>query len=151
MTNEEIILESVRKFESGNIAGLSELFDDTFIAIVPGIEPLNKSGLIGMCSVLKEAFPDFTLDAEVVATFGDIVKVLFNPTGTHSGVLRYPGITPVQPTGVSVALPRHLFHYTVKDNRIVKAEVEDTSSGGLFGLLRHLGVSISEDGDKIEG
>jgi hypothetical protein len=151
MTNAEIILENLRRFESGDITGCSELFDDDFMASIPGIEPLNKARLFALSAIILDAFPDFTFNANVIETQGDTVKALLIPTGTHTGTLRYPGITPLPPTGITIALPKHLGTYSLRNEKIVKAVLEDTSNGGFFGLLRSLGFNISETGDKIEG
>jgi hypothetical protein len=133
MTNAEIILESIRRFESGEHVAMSELFSADFTAFVPGVEPLQKPAFLTLCAALIEAK-------------GDTVKILLAPMGTHTGTLHFPGITPVKPTGVSIALPHHLFEYTIVKGLIIKTVVEDASSGGLYGLLQQLGVSLSENG-----
>jgi hypothetical protein len=150
MTNAEIILENIRRFETGDLIGCGELFDDEFVGSIPGIEPVNKARLLTISAMILEAFPDFTFNAKALDTQEDSVKVLLEPTGTHTGILRYPGITPLPPTGISFALPRHLCTYTVNSGKIVNAVIEDASSGGFFGLLQSLGISISETRDKIE-
>jgi predicted ester cyclase len=146
MTNAEIILECLRRFEAGDVTGCGEFFDDELVASIPGTDPLNKAQLLALSAVIIEAFPDFTYSAKVIETQGDTVKMLLTPTGTQSGILRYPGITPLPPTGISIALPKHLCTYTVRNGKIVKVVMEDTSDGGLYGLLQTLGISLSEDG-----
>jgi hypothetical protein len=53
-------------------------------------------------------------------------------------------MTPIQPTGQCVALPRHRIEFTLSEGKIVEARLEDVSAGGLTGLLASLGVDISQ-------
>jgi hypothetical protein len=151
MTNAEIILENLRRFETGDISGCGVLFDEEFQASIPGVEPLNKARLLALSATILEAFPDFSFNAKVIESKEETVKTLLIPTGTHTGTLRYPGITPLSPTGISIALPKTVCTYELNNGKIVKAVMEDTSDGGFFGLLQSLGFSISETEGKIEG
>lgn len=144
MTNAEIILENIRRFESGDITGCGEFFDDGCMTSIPGIEPVNKTRLLEISAMIIEAIPDFSYNAKIIETQGDVVKVLLVPTGTHTGTLRYPGITPLPPTGISFALPKHLCTYTVFGGKITNVVMEDTSNGGLFGILQALGIGTPD-------
>jgi hypothetical protein len=146
MTNTDIIRIAFAALESNDPHSAEEYFADDFTWKGTFPKPLNKSKFMGMATALKRAMPDYTLNVRIEREL-DKERFLgtIDPLGTHTGLFVLPGITPIQPTGNCVALPRHPIEILMSKGKITEISVEDVSQGGMAGLLSFLGIDISEE------
>ncbi len=148
MSKFEIIRKAYQALEEGEFAAADQYFTDDFTYWGTVEKPYNKRKYFELMTSLKQGFPDYSLNLRFLAAEGDMVKTIFDAVGTHTGVFQIPGITPIQPTGKVVALPRHMMTFTLKGEKIREARIEDVSGGGLRGLLEFLDVSLPPLGES---
>lgn len=142
MSKFEIIRKAYQALEEGDFTAAEAYFTDDFVYKGTVGSPYNKRRYFELMASLKQGFPDYSLNLRFLSAEGDVVKTIFDAVGTHTGVFQIPGITPIQPTGRVVALPRHMLIFTLIGEKIREAQLEDVSGGGLLGLLESLGVHL---------
>ncbi|RJP77620.1 MAG: hypothetical protein C4524_07815 [Candidatus Zixiibacteriota bacterium] len=117
--------------------------DFTFQGPIPG--PLNKAEFLDYFSALKKGLPDFAFNLDTIREEEGILFGVLHRTGTHTGELALPGIVPILPTGMSVALPNEPIHFHFCGNQICELEIDHASGGGLEGILEQLGAEMPQN------
>ncbi len=69
----------------GNVDKVPEFFATTYVAHVTGGDMQGREWIAEFLTSLREAFPDLTVEIEVLATEGDRVAWLRTSRGTHEG------------------------------------------------------------------
>jgi hypothetical protein len=95
-----------------------------------------------MLTALYTGFPDWNYDYDRVEVHGELYAVKWRQGGTHNGVFAMPGLDPVAPTGRSVRIPEHYFHYKVAGDKIVMIRPEVVPGGAPRGILEQIGVKL---------
>ncbi len=99
MTNSELINAAIKALESEDPRSAEIYFSDKFVWKGTFLKLLDRRQFLGMMVALKGGFPDYTLNLKIVAeTEEQFVDATMDPVGTHSGILAFPGMTPVQAT-----------------------------------------------------
>ncbi len=146
MTNAEIIQAAFRALESDNALNMAPYLADDFVWHGNLPHDFSKGNFLNLAITLKRAFPDFSFGLKIVKEVSrNVIKATMEPVGTHTGEFSLPGLTPVAPTGIVVALPRQVLLFTLENEKINRLELEIASGGGLEDLLAHLGVEVSEE------
>ena len=145
MTKAEIAAAFMVKMENADLEGLRELTDAEYRHLDAFMPPLDREAMWDFVKALREAFPYWESNLEILGEIGeDTLKAMFAPTAIHAGTFRFPGITPVKPTGITLALPRSLIFFRFKGDKIAETRVEHPTFGGMAGVLRYLGVDLGE-------
>jgi predicted ester cyclase len=142
MSKFEIIRKAYQALEEGDFAAAEPYFADDFTYRGTLEKSYNKREYFELMTALKQGFPDYSLNLRFLSAEGDAVKTVFDAIGTHTGIFQIPGITPIQPTGKVVALPRHMMTFILNGEKIREARLEDVSGGGMSGLLEFLDVQL---------
>ena len=121
----------------------SMLTDDfQFSGAVP--EPIDREAWLGMSSNLKTAFPDLNYHFKVIGAEGDVVRLISQLSGTHSGSLDLTnmnmGVIPA--TDKTFSAKHEKSKVTVKENKITAWAVEPTDGAGLMAILNQLEVKL---------
>ena len=146
MTHTQIVQAAFQALESDDALNMAPYLADDFAWHGNLPHDLSKGDFLNLAATAKRAFPDLTFGLKIVKELSrDVIKTTMEPVGTHTGVLLLPGITPVEPTGIVIALPRQVLLFTLRDDKISRLELEVASGGGLEDLLAHLGVEVSEE------
>lgn len=103
---------------------------------------LDQAQFRSMISALYIGFPDWHYDHDPVEIHGDRYAVKWRQGGTHSGVWAMPGMPPIAPTGKSVRIPEHYFHYRVSGDRITEIHPDPIPGGAPRGILEQIGVVL---------
>jgi predicted ester cyclase len=112
------------------------------LAFVSANRTLSKPEFLKMLTALYTGFPDWNYDYDSVEVHGDLYAVKWRQGGTHKGVFAMPGLEPVAPTGRSVRIPEHYFHYKVAGGKIVMIRPEVVPGGAPRGILEQIGVKL---------
>ncbi len=145
MTRVEIIWDLVLKFENGDIAGICEHLGDDFIYSDTLLQQLDKRGLCELLAAIMRAFPGMATNLKIIAENPEGILTLISPVATHTGILTYPGITAIEPTGTTVALPPCPLFFIFSEEKVAKMRLEDVSGGGMIGILKALGIELPPD------
>jgi predicted ester cyclase len=119
----------------------AELVHDEFRLEGAGLDGIGKKEFVAAMKAQLDAFPDYSENATCLREEGDVVHFTAHVTGTQKGVLAFPGMKPVQPTGRKIRLPPEPAWVRVKDGRLLVYHVEAVAGGGVGGILVQLGVS----------
>ena len=145
MTKAEIAAEFMTNMENADLEGLRNLTDADYRHLDAFMPPLDREALLGFVKALREAFPSWESNLEIIGEIdSDTIKAMFAPTAIHAGTFRFPGITPVKPTGITLALPRSLIYFRFKGDKLAETRVEHPTYGGMAGVLRYLGVDLGD-------
>jgi hypothetical protein len=146
MTNSEMLQAAFTALESGDSQLAGEYLADDFVFRGTLPQPLDKKRYLALTAALKRGFPDFALNLRVIReTDEHRVVGTIDPIGTHKDVFQLPGMTPIQPTGQCVALPRHRIEFILSEGKIIEAQVDSPSQGGLAGMLAFMGVDLAQE------
>jgi predicted ester cyclase len=137
----QALVDSVQK---GDFQTAKSMLADDFQFSGPVPEPIDKEAWLGMSSNLKTAFPDLNYHFKVIGAEGDVVRVISQLSGTHTGSFDLTnmnmGIIPA--TGKSFSAKHEKTRITVKENKISSWVVEPTEGAGLKAILSQLGVAV---------
>jgi predicted ester cyclase len=128
--------------QKGDFQTAKSMLADDFQFSGPIPEPIDKEAWLGMSSNLKTAFPDLNYHFKVIGTEGDVVRVISQLSGTHTGSLDLTnmnmGVIPA--TDKAFSAKHEKTKVTVKDNKITSWVVEPTEGAGLMAILSQLEV-----------
>ncbi len=145
MTNREIIQTMIQALESEDPTSAGKYLTDDFYWRGNIPKALDKTNFLLLMTALKTGFPDYTLGVSICREKGEVIHATMDPVGTHQGVFTLPGLVPVKPTGITVALPRQSLQLTLQGSKIAEIKLEHASGGGIQGLLESIGVDISDE------
>lgn len=119
----------------GDLEALDELVDEAFVdhEEFPGLSN-DKAGMITWLTMMREAFPDFSMEVVAMVNEGDEVWAQAVVRGTHQG--EFMGI---EPTGRSVEVPAIDRVRLVGDKAVEHWGVTDTLL-----MMQQLGVVPEE-------
>ena len=119
-------------FNSGNLAGLDELFAENYYdhATPPGISP-DLSGVKLFFTALRSAFPDFSYTVEDEITEGDKVVIRVTGHGTMEGEFLGMPATGKSATWSEIHLGRY------ENDKLV----EHWANVDQLGMLQQLGLA----------
>jgi hypothetical protein len=132
-------VDSVQK---GDFQAAKSMLADDFKFRAPGDEPINKEAWLGMSSNLKTAFPDLDHHFKVIGAEGDVVRVISQLSGTHTGPIDLTGMDMgvIPATGKTFSAKHVKSKLTVKESKITSWVLEPTEGAGLMDILSQLEV-----------
>lgn len=143
MTNSDIVKTAFAAFEAGDFQEYANYFSEDFVWVGSFPKPLNKRNALRLVSALKEGIPDLQLNLVLRGEEGaNRIRGTIAPTGTHSKMLALPGVTPLPPTGRSIAAMRELVEFTLENGKITRIEDSETEGGELLRILESLGMDL---------
>ncbi len=142
----QIVKAAMLALESDDPKTAAPYFTEDFQWFGTFPHPLDKQRFFLLIGAVKKGFPDYTLNVKCCEDLPNgVCRATMDPVATHRGVFALPGLNPIPPTGKSVALERHVMHFTLVGGKISKIKIESPSGGGVQGLLEALGIEITED------
>lgn len=112
------------------------------IQFVAATRTLDKPTFLAMLRALYTGFPDWHYDHDPPEWQGDIIGVKWRQGGTHTGTWAMPGMAPIPPTGKTVRIPEHYFHYRVEGDKLVWIRPDPIPGGAPRGILEQIGVPV---------
>jgi len=134
----EVVTALDREICGGDLSKAGDYLDDAFQFIGVAPEPLDKAAALGAWETLRTGMPDFDHNMANKRAAGAIVYATVEVTGTHTGTLRLPDGTEIEPTGRSVRNPVERIAILVRGGRAMSWEVEHVPGGGIAGLTGQL-------------
>jgi predicted ester cyclase len=137
----QALVDSVQK---GDFQTAKSMLADDFQFSGPVPEPIGKEAWLGMSSNLKTAFPDLNYHFKVIGAEGDVVRVISQLSGTHTGSfdLTDMNMGMIPATEKSFSAKHEKSKITVKENNITSWSVEPTEGAGLKAILDQLDVKL---------
>jgi steroid delta-isomerase-like uncharacterized protein len=128
--------ESVKLYSKGDIDGLTEMYTDDAVFIVPGARLEGKDQIREYWAGLWRAFPDGGSEIGRYAENGDLFFAEMVSRGTNTGELGLPDGTTIPPTGKATETPAMLFA-RVRDGKLAEQSVyfDSLTMMGQLGLL----------------
>lgn len=144
MNKRETVQALVDSLQKGDFENARTMLADEFQFSGPVPEPINKDVWLGMSSNLKTAFPDLNYHFKVIGTEGDVVKVISQLSGTHTGSFDLTGMNMgvIPPTYKTFSGKHEKTKVTVKEDKIVSWSVEPTDGAGWKTILDQLGIAL---------
>jgi len=135
----QALVDSVQK---GDFETAKSMLADDFRFSGPIHEPINKEAWLGMSSSLKTAFPDLNYHFKVIGAEGDVVRVISQLSGTHTGPFDLTGMNMgvIPATDKTFTVKHEKGKITVKENKITAWVIEPTEGAGLMAILSQLEV-----------
>ena len=142
MNKRETVQALVDSVQKGDFQTAKSMLADDFQFSGPIPEPIDKEAWLGMSSNLKTAFPDLNYHFKVIGAEGDVVRVISQLSGTHTGAFDLTnmnmGVIPA--TDKAFSAKHEKSKVTVKENKITSWVVEPTEGAGLMAILSQLEV-----------
>jgi hypothetical protein len=105
LTNCELVQAAMMALESDDPRRAADYLSEDFGWVGTFPHPLDKQRFIQMIMAIKKAFPNYTFNINRCEEIQKgVCRATMEPLATHLGVLALPGISPIRPTGISVAL-----------------------------------------------
>jgi predicted ester cyclase len=144
MSPEEVVRKCMQAFESGQYEQAGRFLADDMVLDGPASEPVGKDAFLALQANLYKGIPDWSFNLHDIRTQGDMVSARVQITGTNSQPIPplMPGMQPIPVTGKRVSLPEEGIRFTVREDKIVRIETDNTPGGGVAGLLGQLGTKI---------
>lgn len=136
----EVFRRYCAALDRGDLAAMGELIDEDFRLEGAGLDGIGKREFLGAMKSQLDAFPDYSENPGDIAEAGDIVHFVAHVTGTHMGVLTFPGLEPIPATGRRIVLPPEPAWVRVRDARLVLYHVDPVQGGGVQGIMNQLRV-----------
>jgi len=133
----QALVDSVQK---GDFQTAKSMLADDFQFSGPGREPLDKEAWLGMSSNLKTAFPDLDHHFKVIGAEGDVVRIISQLSGTHTGPLDLTGMQMgvIPATDKTFSAKHEKSKVTAKETKINSCVVEPTQGAGWMAVLHPL-------------
>jgi hypothetical protein len=145
MNKVDIVKKLLLAIEQCNMKeAASYLADDfTFSGAVP--KPVSKNEWLDVHQKFDMAMPDFKFNAKDLNESGNVVNGTVQLSGTQNKELPslMPGVPSVPATNKKIQMPTENFTVTFKGDKIVNLTVEKVPNGGVAGVLKQLGVTIT--------
>jgi len=144
MGTKETAQAFINAWQSGDPAEVAAVCADnfTFSGAVPQALDVQAAG--GLVAIMKNAFPDIQYHTRITHIEGDVVHVVNQVTGTHTGDLDLTpmGLGVIPATRRTFSLPEELGRITIAGDKVVNFHVDAPSNGGLPGILAQIGVTM---------
>lgn len=142
MNKRETVQAFVDSVQKGDFQAAKSMLADDFQCSGTVPEPIDKEGWLGMSSNLKTAFPDLNYHFKVIGAEGDVVRVISQLSGKHTGSFDLTsmnmGVIPA--TDKTFSAKHEKSKVTVKENKISSWVFEPTEGAGLMAILSQLEV-----------
>ena len=144
MNKRETVQALADAVQKGDFEMAKSMLADDFQFSGPVPEPIDKEAWLGMSSNLKTAFPDLNYHFKVIGAEGDVVRVISQLSGTHSGSfdLTNMNMGVITATDKSFSAKHEKSKISIKDNKITSWVVEPTEGAGLMAILNQLDVKL---------
>ena len=144
MNKRETVQALADAVQMGDFEMAKSMLADDFQFSGPVPEPIDKEAWLGMSSNLKTAFPDLNYHFKVIGAEGDVVRVISQLSGTHSGSfdLTNMNMGVITATDKSFSAKHEKSKISIKDNKITSWVVEPTEGAGLMAILNQLDVKL---------
>ena len=141
MRPQEIFTQYSAALDRGDLDAMRALIHEDFRLEGAGLDGVGKPEFLAAMKAQMDAFPDYSENPTDLQEIGDdVLQFVVHVTGTQTGTLALPGLTPIPPTGRTVRLPREPAWVHIYDNQILVYHVAPVPGGGLKGILAQLGV-----------
>ena len=146
MKKTEIIKEAFAAMEAQNWVKADNYFSEDFIFTGAVPEPISKTEWEKLHKALQKGIPDLKFNLHECRVENDTVYAKVRLTGTHTNQLEIPlpGIPSVEATNKKITMPEEDVEFSFKKDLISKMHVRPVLNGGLSGLVKQLGVDISD-------
>jgi predicted ester cyclase len=140
----ETVQALVDSIQKGDFQTAKSMLADDFQFSGPVPEPIDKETWLGMSSNLKTAFPDLNYHFKVIGAEGDVVRVISQLSGTHTGSLDLTNLNMgmIPATDKTFSAKHEKTKVTIKENKITAWVVEPTDGAGLQAILSQLEVTL---------
>lgn len=144
MNKRETVQALVDSVQKADFQTAKSMLADDFQFSGPVPEPIDKEAWLGMSSNLRTAFPDLNYHFKVIGAEGDVVRVISQLSGTHTGSfdLTNMNMGVISATDKTFSAKHEKTKITVKDNKITSWAVESTEGAGLKAILDQLDVKL---------
>jgi hypothetical protein len=143
MSATDVLKQALVYIEAGDIDKVASMTTDDLVFEGGMPEAVGKNEFIGMMKALVSAIPDWKFNAQNFQENGNIVRVIFQVTGTQTRTLSLPMLPqPVAPTGKHFQIPREPTEFIFTGNKVSRIHVDPVPGGGVMGILEQLGVRI---------
>jgi predicted ester cyclase len=135
----QALVDSVQK---GDFETTKSMLAEDFQFSGPVPQPMDKEAWLGMSSSLKTAFPDLDYHFKVIGAEGDVVRVVSQLSGTHTGSfdLTRTNMGVIPATDKTFSAKQEKGKVIVRENKITSWVVEPTEGAGLTAILNQLDV-----------
>ena len=142
MNKRETVQALVDSVQRGDFETAKSMLADDFQFSGPVPEPINKEAWLGMSSSLKTAFSDLDYHFKVIGSEGDVVRVISQLSGTHTGPFDLTGMNMglIPATDKTFTVKHQKGKIIVKENKITSWIIEPTEGAGLTAILSQLDV-----------
>ncbi|HZW38760.1 MAG TPA: nuclear transport factor 2 family protein [Ignavibacteriaceae bacterium] len=147
MMNRDIVEQFLSAIEKNDFKKAEGLLseDFKFTGITP--EPLGSKEYLNVHKALNKGMPDFKFNANFIKQTPDVIEISVRLTGTHKNEMPspIPEIKNIPATDKYIKLPEERIDIKLKNEKIENINVEKVPGGGIFGILKQLGVSLPEE------
>lgn len=137
----EKVLKAIENQDWGSAQAL--LADDfTFSGATP--QPISGPEWLGIHRALAAAMPDLRFNYVPAGGDDRAAEGTVQVTGTNTGdlALPIPGLPRVPATAKRIANPKEHIWVKTRGDKLVNYEVEKVPDGGVFGILKQMGVAL---------
>ena len=142
MSAQEVVQNYLSAFKAGDYDKSGSFLADDFTFSGPVPEPVGKDAYV----IMKAAFSDIDYGSGIVGGEGNVVKVKYQLSGTHTGNLDLTsmGMDVIPATGKTFANKAEVFDFVVEGNKIASISAKPTEGAGLMAILAQIGVQIPQ-------
>lgn len=142
----ETALALIAAWENRDLNAAARLMTDDFALTGAAPVPLGKQQFLGFQAIHNEGFSDWQFNVREVAVDGQVVRLTYQISATHTGAydvakLGIP-IPAIAATGLSRAWPVERMEIAVRGQSVAGIKVTDTPGAGVIGTLEWLGVEL---------
>jgi predicted ester cyclase len=147
MNKRDTVQTLLAALQQGDLEQAGTLLAEQFRFNGRNSAPLNAKAWLARCASLKAAFPDLDYRFHIVDSYGDVVVLTAQWSGTHTGDLDLTdaidlGVIPA--TYKSFAAGLQTSEITVGQDGISTWAEKPTESAGLLAILQQLDVYIAD-------
>ncbi|MEK6222240.1 MAG: ester cyclase [Chloroflexota bacterium] len=138
----DLVLAYLDAINAGDVEKAGDYLTDDFEFIGPMPEPMGKEAYNRLRKINSVAFPDWKFTHSDILEEGDVVKLSFGMSGTHTGVLDMSamGMQVWEPTNNSFDIPPVTSEWTVVDGKIISLRTDPNPDAGFSGIKNQLGL-----------
>ncbi len=150
MDSIQIIKAYFQALDSADIHQVDQYLDDNYQLIDFAPQPMDKTEMLGLISLLKAALPNLKHSLSNIRVENNVVKLTVQRSGTNSANLdlRKMGIGIVPRSQKFIIFPNGNYEFTIRNEKIViERDVSPVSPNRrMSGMLKAFGVNPSAVG-----
>lgn len=140
----QVVKECMAAIEARDFDRAAQCLTDDFQFFGGMPKAASKQEWLGVHKAMCQALPDFKFNLSNATEKEGKVYGQVRLTGTHKGALFIPALGVNAPaTGKAIALPMEKFEAQIHANKLKRLEVATLEEGGLAGMVKQMGASIS--------